>query len=100
VRRIIRDESKRLLEEYDFLMSPTTPGTAFHLGDKTADPIQMYLGDIFTVQAPLAGMPAISIPTGKDEDGMPIGTQFMGNSFNESELLNFSGQVFDLYENN
>jgi aspartyl-tRNA(Asn)/glutamyl-tRNA(Gln) amidotransferase subunit A len=100
VRRIIRDESKRLLEEYDFLMSPTTPGTAFHLGDKTADPIQMYLADIFTVQAPLAGMPAISIPTGKDEDGMPIGTQFMGNSFNESELLNFSGQVFDLYENN
>ena len=98
VRRVIRDESRKLLEEYDFLLSPTTPTTAFNIGEKADDPIQMYLADIFTVQAPLAGLPAISIPTGKNENGMAIGTQIVGNSFEEKELLNFSKQVIDLNE--
>jgi aspartyl-tRNA(Asn)/glutamyl-tRNA(Gln) amidotransferase subunit A len=90
VRRVIRDESNVILKDFDFILSPTTPTTAFGLGEKSEDPIQMYLADIFTVQAPLAGLPSISIPTALNEKGMPIGTQITGRAFEEDKLFNFS----------
>lgn len=93
VRRVIRDESVKILEDFDFIMSPTTPTTAFAIGDRADDPIQMYLADILTVQAPLAGLPSISIPTGSNEKNMPIGTQITSRAFEEHRLLNFSNQL-------
>lgn len=92
VRRLIRDEAERLFEQYDFLLSPTTPTTAFRLGEKTdrsagANPLQMYLADIFTVQANVIGYPAISIPNGTDASGLPIGLQLMAPVFAEGKLV-------------
>ena len=90
IRRLIKEETENLLEKHDFLILPTAPTTAFSLGEHSKDPLSMYLADIFTVQASLAGMPAISIPNGTDKNGMPIGLQIISNKFNESELLAFS----------
>ncbi|MBB6003142.1 Asp-tRNA(Asn)/Glu-tRNA(Gln) amidotransferase subunit GatA [Arcicella rosea] len=90
IRRLIKEFTDNLLTEYDFLVCPTTPTTAYKLGEKTADPIQMYLGDLFTVQANVVGLPAISIPNGLDNDGMPIGFQIMAGAFEEAELLTFA----------
>lgn len=90
VRRVIKQESEKILEKFDFIMSPTTPTTAFGIGEKADDPIAMYLADIFTVQAPLAGLPAISVPTGFNENSMPIGTQITSGAFEENSLFNFS----------
>ena len=71
------------------ILSPTTPGTAFKSGEKTADPVEMYLQDIFTIPANLAGLPALSIPCGEHE-GLPLGLQLVGNSLQESTLLQFA----------
>ncbi|MVM35557.1 Asp-tRNA(Asn)/Glu-tRNA(Gln) amidotransferase subunit GatA [Spirosoma sp. HMF4905] len=87
VRRLIRQETERLFEQYDFLLSPTTPTPAFKLGEKTDDPLQMYLADIFTVQANVVGYPAISIPNGADAEGLPIGLQLMAPPFAEGKLV-------------
>ena len=96
VRRVIQDESNKLLSEYDFILSPTTPTTAFGIGEKADDPIAMYLADIFTVQAPLAGLPAISIPTGVNKNNMPIGTQITASAFDEESLFQFSKALEEL----
>ena len=93
VRRMIKEGTEKLLEEYDFLLSPTTPTTALSIGEVTDDPIQMYLEDLFTVQANVTGIPGISIPYGEDKQGMPIGIQIMTKSFKEAELLAFSNQI-------
>jgi aspartyl-tRNA(Asn)/glutamyl-tRNA(Gln) amidotransferase subunit A len=93
VRRLIKEFTDNLLTEYDFLVCPTTPTTAYKVGEKTADPIQMYLGDLFTVQANVVGLPAISIPNGVDNDGLPIGFQIMAGAFQEAELLAFASQI-------
>ena len=93
VRRLIKEYTDNLLETYDFIVCPTTPTTAYKLGEKTADPIQMYLGDLFTVQANVVGLPAISIPNGVDRDGLPIGFQIMGGAFKEAELLDFAKSI-------
>lgn len=69
---------------------PTTPTTAFPIGDKTEDPLQMYLADIFTVQANVIGYPAISVPAGTDAQGLPMGLQVLGKPFGEADLLAFS----------
>ncbi len=90
VRRLIKDKTDELLRQYDFLVLPTTPTTAFKIGEKQ-DPVSMYLADIFTVQASLAGVPAISVPVGEDAAGLPIGLQIMAGSFREAELLAFAG---------
>lgn len=90
VRRVIQNRTKELFAKYDFVINPTTPTTAFALGGKINDPIAMYLADIFTVQAPLAGNPALSIPAGVDYSGMPIGIQVMTDLFNEKHLINFA----------
>lgn len=94
VRRILRDKSLEILGNYDFIILPTTPKTAFKLGE-ISDPISMYLEDIFTVQAPLAGLPAISLPMGKHSNGLPFGIQVMGNKFQEQELFAFSNYLFN-----
>jgi aspartyl-tRNA(Asn)/glutamyl-tRNA(Gln) amidotransferase subunit A len=87
VRRLIADEFSRAFERCDVILGPTSPTSAFHLGAKTADPVQMYLDDIFTVPAPLAGLPALSIPCGFDDAGLPVGLQLMGRHFSEGLLL-------------
>lgn len=87
VRRKIRDATRGLLQDCQFLLTPTTPTTAFPIGEKQDDPISMYLSDIYTVHANLAGIPAISVPVATHSDGLPIGAQFMGADFSEAELL-------------
>ncbi|MAJ89837.1 MAG: hypothetical protein CMD08_00970 [Flavobacteriales bacterium] len=76
-------------------MSPTTPRTAFNLGQKHKDPTVMYLEDIFTVQANLTGNPAVSLPLGKHSNGLPMGLHVMADNFKEKELLAFSKCFFD-----
>jgi aspartyl-tRNA(Asn)/glutamyl-tRNA(Gln) amidotransferase subunit A len=90
VRRIMRDKTKELLKRYDFILMPITPTTAFKLGEHTSNPLEMYLGDLFSVQANVVGVPAISIPCGKDRQGLPIGLQVIADDFEESKLLHFS----------
>jgi aspartyl-tRNA(Asn)/glutamyl-tRNA(Gln) amidotransferase subunit A len=89
VRRLIREETERVFAQYDFLLSPTTPSPAFKIGEKSdaADPLQMYLADIFTVQANVVGYPAISVPNGTDSNGLPIGLQLMAPPFAEASLV-------------
>ncbi len=93
VRNIITSSMKSLLNEYDFVLSPTTPSTAFKFGEKSADPVTMYLEDIFTVLANIVGMPAISVPFGKDENQMPIGLQLMANQFNDHTLFEVAEKI-------
>ena len=90
VRRIIQEKSNEILSNYDLIILPTTPTTAFKIGEKTSDPVQMYLADIFTVQAPLAGLPAISVPETTHSNGLSIGIQVIGKRFGEQELLDFA----------
>lgn len=87
VRRLISDDFKRVLADVDVLMGPVTPSTAFRIGAKTSDPVQMYLEDIYTIAINLAGLPAMSIPAGF-VDGLPVGLQVIGNYFDEAKLLN------------
>jgi len=86
VRRAIMKEYEDIFKEVDFVMTPTTPTTAFKFGEKK-DPVQMYLSDIFTVSANLAGLPAISLPSGKDSSGLPIGVQFTGSLYSDKMLF-------------
>jgi aspartyl-tRNA(Asn)/glutamyl-tRNA(Gln) amidotransferase subunit A len=87
VRRLIQDRTLAILADYDFIISSTTSSTAYRLGEKTLDPIQMYLGDLFTVQANVAGIPGLSIPMGTDSAGLPMGFQLMTSPFQEANLL-------------
>lgn len=89
VRRVIQDKTNDILKEFDVILLPTTPATAFKI-DGVKDPIQMYLQDIFTVQANLAGNPAISLPMGEHSNGLPFGIQLIGKHFEESALLGTS----------
>jgi aspartyl-tRNA(Asn)/glutamyl-tRNA(Gln) amidotransferase subunit A len=96
VRRLIKEKTEEILKDYDFIITPTTPTTAFKFGEKTADPVAMYLADIFTVQANLSGHPAISLPVGVHSNGMSIGIQVMGSHFEEKKLLAFSKYLHNL----
>ncbi|MDH5220073.1 MAG: Asp-tRNA(Asn)/Glu-tRNA(Gln) amidotransferase subunit GatA [Betaproteobacteria bacterium] len=87
VRRLIARDFAAAFAQCDLIMGPTTPSTAFAIGAKTDDPVQMYLNDIFTIPAPLAGLPALSIPCGFDARGLPVGLQLMGPHFSEARLL-------------
>ena len=87
VRRLIADDFARAYQQCDVIMGPTAPTPAFKLGDKFDDPVQMYLNDMFTIAANLTGAPAISIPCGFDNTGVPIGLQIQGNYFTEANLL-------------
>ncbi len=95
VRRILRDKTDEIMENFDFLILPTTPDVAFELNG-VKDPIQMYLQDIFTVHANLTGNPAISLPLGKNEKGLPFGFQVMANHFKEKEMFDFSDYLIKL----
>jgi len=90
VRRVIQNQTNAVLENVDAILIPTTSTPAFKLGEKSKDPIAMYLADLFTVQANLAGNPAISLPLFETEAGLPMGIQLMGKSFKEQELFNLS----------
>ncbi len=92
VRRLIRDKTNEILEKNDFILLPTTPTTAFKLKE-VADPISMYLQDIYTVQANLSGHPAISLPLGNHSNGMPFGIQLIGKPLGEKELLDASSYL-------
>lgn len=86
VRTLIGQEFERVLKTCDMILSPVAPTTAYRLGEKTGDPLQMYLGDIYTVPVNIAGLPALSLPCGKDAAGLPIGMQLIGRAFGEAEL--------------
>ena len=91
IRRLIKQDYVNALNEVDVIMGPTTPHPAFKLGEKTSDPVAMYMEDIFTISLNLAGMPGISIPCGQTE-GLPVGLQIIGNYFAEQKLLNVAHQ--------
>ena len=88
IRRLISQDFAQAFEKCDLILSPTAPGTAFGIGEKSSDPVQMYLSDIFTIAANLAGLPAMSIPCGLDDANLPIGLQLIGNYFDEARMLN------------
>ena len=92
VRRLIAEDFRRAYEKCDVIMGPTAPTTAFRLGSKSDDPVQMYLNDIFTIAANLTGAPGMSIPCGFDEQGLPVGLQIQGNYFAEARILNVAHQ--------
>jgi len=87
VRTLIKQDFDKLFEKYDVLIGPTAPTTAYKLGEKTSDPLTMYLNDICTVPVNLAGIPAISVPCGLASNGLPVGLQIMGKHFDESTIL-------------
>ena len=94
VRRLIRDNTLKAFEKHDLILLPTSPITAFDQGQLSGDPIAMYLQDIFTVQANLAGVPAISLPTGTHSNGLPFGLQLMARPFAEAQLLSSAHHLF------
>jgi aspartyl-tRNA(Asn)/glutamyl-tRNA(Gln) amidotransferase subunit A len=96
VRRIIREKTKEIFKKYDFIVMPITPTTAFKLGEHTDNPLEMYLADLFSVQANVAGVPAIALPCGNDNQGLPIGLQVIADDFEESKLLHFSDSVIKM----
>ena len=79
-------------EQCDVILGPTAPTTAFRLGEKADDPVQMYLSDIYTIAVNLAGLPGMSLPCGFDGQGLPIGLQLIGNYFGEARMLNVAHQ--------
>lgn len=93
VRKLLRDKTLEILGSYDVILTPSTPGTAFEFGKNSADPIKMYLEDIFTVQANITGIPAISIPAGTHSNGLPYGMQLMGRPFEDASLMGFAKQM-------
>ena len=88
VRTLVMNEFKKIFDEYDVILTPTSPTVAFDIGSKINDPLAMYLADICTVSVNIAGLPGISIPCGVDSTGMPVGMQLIGNRFAEETLLN------------
>ena len=96
VRALVKADYAKAFAKCDAILTPTSPSTAFRLGEKSDDPLAMYLNDIYTVSANLAGVPAVSVPSGLSSEGLPIGTQLIGNFWSEAQLLNLA----NVYENN
>jgi aspartyl-tRNA(Asn)/glutamyl-tRNA(Gln) amidotransferase subunit A len=90
VRRLLKSDFDKAFSEVDVILTPTSPTVAFKLGEKADDPLQMYLSDIYTVSANLAGIPGMNIPVAKNSEGLPIGLQLMASQFNEAKLLQTS----------
>jgi len=88
VRRQLKQDINKAFEDVDVIVSPTAPTTAFDIGAKSDNPVQMYLNDIYTISANLAGICAISIPAGTHSNGLPYGMQFMADTFEEGKLFN------------
>ncbi|HET6513343.1 MAG TPA: Asp-tRNA(Asn)/Glu-tRNA(Gln) amidotransferase subunit GatA, partial [Candidatus Kapabacteria bacterium] len=93
VRRLIKQDFINAFGQVDAILTPTTPTTAFKIGQKTSDPLAMYLNDIYTVSANIAGAPAISVPVGLDSNNLPIGAQLITNDFQESTLFSLSSVI-------
>ena len=93
VRRIVQNKTDELLKDFDFILSPTSPHTAFEIGKKKVDPTVMYLEDIFTVHANISGNPAISLPLYTHSNGLPFGLQLLSKDFTEKDLLSFSSEI-------
>ena len=87
VRAFIKQDFDEAFRRCDAIITPTAPSTAFKIGEKIEDPLQMYLSDIYTISVNLAGLPALSLPCGFDGDGMPIGLQIIGKHFDEATIL-------------
>ena len=87
VRTLIKKDFEEAFKHCDVIVTPTAPTTAFKIGEKTQDPLQMYLSDVYTISINLAGLPALSLPCGFDDDNMPIGLQLIGKHFDEATLL-------------
>src|SRR5690606_33843537 len=85
---LIARDFKTAFEQVDIILAPTAPTAAFGLGEKTADPLAMYLNDVFAVPASLAGLPAMSVPAGLNREGLPLGLQIIGKAFDEQGVLN------------
>ena len=95
VRRLIKNDFNNIFQKVDAILTPSTPSSAFKIGDKSNDPVSMYLNDIFTVPVNLAGLPGISIPAGLDKKGYPLGLQIIGKSFDEQNILNIAYSMED-----
>ena len=93
VRTMVMNEFNKGFEKYDVIITPTSPVTAFGIGEKSNNPLEMYLADICTVSVNVAGLPAISIPCGVDSNGLPIGMQIIGKKFNEDTILNVAFSI-------
>jgi len=91
VRRLIAEDFTKAYEKCDVVLTPTTPSSAFAIGEKSDDPLEMYLNDVFTVTGNLAGLPGISVPAGVDAKGLPLGLQLIGKTFGEEDLLRVAG---------
>lgn len=94
VRKLLIDRTREIFRDYDYIIMPTTPTTAFKMGEHS-NPLEMYLADLFTVHASLVGIPAISIPAGNDKQGLPIGIQLYGDYFNEAGLMGLSNEILN-----
>ncbi len=93
VRRLIKNDFDEAYKNVDAILTPSTPSSAFKIGEKLNDPVSMYLNDIFTVPINLAGLPAISIPAGHDNNGFPLGLQIIGKAFDEQNILNIAYSI-------
>ena len=93
VRRLIQERTRAILKEYDFILAPASPTPAWDIGKMGNDPVAMYLADIFTVQANMAGIPAIALPIENHESGLPLGIQIMADKFQENRLLEFASEL-------
>ncbi len=96
VRRLLKEDFDHAFNEVDIILTPTTPTVAFKIGEKSSDPLEMYLSDIYTTSANLVGIPGINIPIGKNSNGLPIGMQLMAKQFEELKLLQLSKILEDL----
>jgi len=90
VRQLIKNDFDKVFGDVDAILTPSTPSSAFKIGEKTDDPVSMYLNDIFTVPVNLSGLPAISVPSGYDKNNLPLGLQIIGKAFDEQTILNLS----------
>ena len=88
VRTLVKRDCEKAFEKCDLFISPTSPTPAFRFGEKSDDPLTMYMSDVFTVTANIAGLPAISVPCGRSSAGLPIGMQLTGPAFSECEIFN------------
>ena len=93
VRTIILEEFKRVFEEVDVLLTPTAPNAAFPIDREISDPVAMYLNDVFTVPANMAGLPGISIPAGLDNNGLPLGLQIVAKPFDEETMFRAASAI-------
>ena len=88
VRELIREDFKKAFSKVDVILTPTSPTTAFKIGEKDENPLSLYLADLYTCQGNIGGLAGISVPFGKDEKGLPIGVQFYGPILEEEKILN------------